>query len=161
MRLHTRLCGAFVFRQDFALEDAIVLHDFALLEALWLISFDLMTCHPFQTLKAPFTWLEPAANPKLCYTELNERKDPSTWLEPAANPKLCYTLLNERKEPSTWLEPAEGSLPSALHFQVKGNDAVRFIPYFEVQEQLFEVHGARFSAEIYTRGCHWIPRMFA
>jgi hypothetical protein len=22
-------------------------------------------------------------------------------------------------------------------------------------------HGARFSAEIYTRGCHWIPRMFA
>jgi ATP-binding cassette subfamily C (CFTR/MRP) protein 4 len=23
------------------------------------------------------------------------------------------------------------------------------------------VHGARFSAEIYTRGCHWIPRMFA
>jgi dihydroxyacid dehydratase/phosphogluconate dehydratase len=23
------------------------------------------------------------------------------------------------------------------------------------------MHGARFSAEIYTRGCHWIPRMFA
>jgi hypothetical protein len=23
------------------------------------------------------------------------------------------------------------------------------------------VYGARFSAEIYTRGCHWIPRMFA
>jgi hypothetical protein len=23
------------------------------------------------------------------------------------------------------------------------------------------LHGARFSAEIYTRGCHWIPRMFA
>jgi hypothetical protein len=22
------------------------------------------------------------------------------------------------------------------------------------------MHGARFSAEIYTRGCHWIPRMF-
>jgi acid ceramidase len=22
-------------------------------------------------------------------------------------------------------------------------------------------HGARFSTEIYTRGCHWIPRMFA
>ena len=22
-------------------------------------------------------------------------------------------------------------------------------------------YGARFSAEIYTRGCHWIPRMFA
>jgi hypothetical protein len=22
-------------------------------------------------------------------------------------------------------------------------------------------HGARFPAEIYTRGCHWIPRMFA
>jgi hypothetical protein len=25
----------------------------------------------------------------------------------------------------------------------------------------FSRHGARFSAEIYTRGCHWIPRMFA
>jgi hypothetical protein len=23
------------------------------------------------------------------------------------------------------------------------------------------MYGARFSAEIYTRGCHWIPRMFA
>jgi hypothetical protein len=23
------------------------------------------------------------------------------------------------------------------------------------------VHGARFPTEIYTRGCHWIPRMFA
>ena len=23
------------------------------------------------------------------------------------------------------------------------------------------VHGARFSAEIYTRGCHWIPRLLA
>jgi large subunit ribosomal protein L20 len=22
-------------------------------------------------------------------------------------------------------------------------------------------HGARFSTEIYTRGCHWIPRLFA
>jgi hypothetical protein len=22
-------------------------------------------------------------------------------------------------------------------------------------------YGARFPAEIYTRGCHWIPRMFA
>jgi nardilysin len=22
-------------------------------------------------------------------------------------------------------------------------------------------HGARFPTEIYTRGCHWIPRMFA
>jgi hypothetical protein len=22
-------------------------------------------------------------------------------------------------------------------------------------------HGARFSAEIYTRGCHWIPRLLA
>jgi hypothetical protein len=24
-----------------------------------------------------------------------------------------------------------------------------------------ERYGARFSTEIYTRGCHWIPRMFA
>jgi methylenetetrahydrofolate dehydrogenase (NADP+)/methenyltetrahydrofolate cyclohydrolase/formyltetrahydrofolate synthetase len=24
-----------------------------------------------------------------------------------------------------------------------------------------EVCGARFPTEIYTRGCHWIPRMFA
>jgi hypothetical protein len=23
------------------------------------------------------------------------------------------------------------------------------------------VHGARFQTEIHTRGCHWIPRMFA
>jgi hypothetical protein len=23
------------------------------------------------------------------------------------------------------------------------------------------MHGARFPTEIYTRGCHWIPRMFA
>jgi hypothetical protein len=23
------------------------------------------------------------------------------------------------------------------------------------------VHGARFSTEIYTRGCHWFPRLFA
>jgi hypothetical protein len=23
------------------------------------------------------------------------------------------------------------------------------------------VHGARFPTEIYARGCHWIPRMFA
>ena len=23
------------------------------------------------------------------------------------------------------------------------------------------VYGARFSAEIYTRGCHWIPRLLA
>jgi hypothetical protein len=23
------------------------------------------------------------------------------------------------------------------------------------------LHGARFPTEIYTRGCHWIPRMFA
>jgi hypothetical protein len=23
------------------------------------------------------------------------------------------------------------------------------------------LHGARFSAEIYTRGCHWIPRLLA
>jgi hypothetical protein len=30
---------------------------------------------------------------------------------------------------------------------------------FEVEP--FRRHGARFSAEIYTRGCHWIPRMFA
>jgi hypothetical protein len=26
---------------------------------------------------------------------------------------------------------------------------------------LNEGHGARFPTEIYTRGCHWIPRMFA
>jgi hypothetical protein len=24
-----------------------------------------------------------------------------------------------------------------------------------------DLHGARFPTEIYTRGCHWIPRMFA
>jgi hypothetical protein len=24
-----------------------------------------------------------------------------------------------------------------------------------------ELYGARFPTEIYTRGCHWIPRMFA
>jgi hypothetical protein len=26
---------------------------------------------------------------------------------------------------------------------------------------LAELYGARFPTEIYTRGCHWIPRMFA
>jgi hypothetical protein len=36
----------------------------------------------------------------------------------------------------------------------------------ELGNELFDVYqggwyGARFSAEIYTRGCHWIPRMFA
>jgi hypothetical protein len=25
----------------------------------------------------------------------------------------------------------------------------------------YAVHGARFPTEMYTRGCHWIPRMFA
>jgi hypothetical protein len=27
------------------------------------------------------------------------------------------------------------------------------------QQHPLGLHGARFSAEIYTRGCHWIPRM--
>jgi hypothetical protein len=37
-----------------------------------------------------------------------------------------------------------------------------------VRETMFDevlnpspMHGARFPTEIYTRGCHWIPRMFA
>jgi hypothetical protein len=37
---------------------------------------------------------------------------------------------------------------------------------FECDELLMLVaarvgYGARFPTEIYTRGCHWIPRMFA
>jgi hypothetical protein len=28
-------------------------------------------------------------------------------------------------------------------------------------KDLIKRYGARFPTEIYTRGCHWIPRMFA
>jgi chromosome segregation ATPase len=31
----------------------------------------------------------------------------------------------------------------------------------EITKVRSHVYGARFPAEIYTRGCHWIPRMFA
>jgi hypothetical protein len=32
---------------------------------------------------------------------------------------------------------------------------------FMQQLHVFELHGSFFPAGIYTRGCHWIPRMFA
>jgi hypothetical protein len=32
---------------------------------------------------------------------------------------------------------------------------------YTTQLNTFRVYGARFPTEIYTRGCHWIPRMLA
>jgi hypothetical protein len=32
---------------------------------------------------------------------------------------------------------------------------------YYISLRVAEGYGVRFSTEIYTRGCHWIPRMFA
>jgi hypothetical protein len=32
---------------------------------------------------------------------------------------------------------------------------------FSIADVVGLLYGARFSAEIYTRGCHWIPRLLA
>ena len=54
---------------------------------------------------------------------------------------MLLTGVRKPAEPSTWLEPS-GEAP--LHFRVQGagNEAVRFVPYFLVQEELFEVYPA-------------------
>jgi hypothetical protein len=43
----------------------------------------------------------------------------------------------------------------ATHQQRMQQQSQQITQSFQLQ------HGARFPTEIYTRGCHWIPRMFA
>ena len=49
-------------------------------------------------------------------------------------------------DPHSWLTPLPGAAgsgrPLSLHYAVRGNPGVRFVPYFEVQEELFEVYPA-------------------
>ena len=54
---------------------------------------------------------------------------------------MLLTGVRKPAEPSTWLEPS-GEAP--LHFRVlgAGNEAVRFVAYYLIQEELFEVYPA-------------------
>jgi hypothetical protein len=48
---------------------------------------------------------------------------------------------------------------SKSKFGVTFENAITAANKYEVSRMF--LHGARFSTEIYTRGCHWIPRMIA
>jgi hypothetical protein len=45
-------------------------------------------------------------------------------------------------QPEAWLVPADPTEPSRLHFRVRGgaNEGLLFVPYYEVQEELFEIY---------------------
>jgi ATP-dependent Clp protease ATP-binding subunit ClpB len=50
-------------------------------------------------------------------------------------------------------------LAKQIGVYLHGEDTTGFIRMDMTEYQ--SKYGARFPAEIYTRGCHWIPRMFA
>ena len=54
---------------------------------------------------------------------------------------MLLTGVRKPAEPSTWLEPS-GEAPLQFRVQGAGNEAVRFVPYYLIQEELFEVYPA-------------------
>jgi HrpA-like RNA helicase len=53
----------------------------------------------------------------------------------------------------------EKPLPGDILVFLTGQDEIESLA--TVLKESAKTHGARFPTEIYTRRCHWIPRMFA
>jgi hypothetical protein len=86
----------------------------------------------------------------------------SGYIAPSVNPQELYTLcalaLQARFGDHTPTKHAPGYF--AVN-EVCSPRAPQIANPERLQGALTDLHGARFSTEIYTRGCHWIPRMFA
>jgi hypothetical protein len=122
-----------VFRQEFALEDAIGSHACSLEASLRVPNY-ITTVNYIATLK-PF-------------------RNSTEFAEAAVqvyNLTLTLTLTLNLKVflgQQSLFKGSEGGIGS-------------YRLYVLVSAFLDARHGARFLTEIYTRGCHWIPRMFA
>lgn len=65
------------------------------------------------------------------------------WNSTADSILFSESLISEPATESTWLTQEVAMMPSGtLHYTVANNSKIDFVPYFEVQEELFEVYPA-------------------
>jgi ATP-dependent RNA helicase DDX10/DBP4 len=83
----------------------------------------------------------------------------------ASMPKTRQTLLFSATQAQSIQTLARLSLndPAIVSTEKTSATPDKLVEAYVVCElaQKLDVHGARFPTGIYTRGCHWIPRMFA
>jgi hypothetical protein len=122
--------------------------------------------------RRPFTHVEPVASSRL------EHKDPG-WdgdedapqrIKSSEGYKQAHALLTElskalrsRTLPKEWKAPwvHAPSVGQGLPNTTIPGTAAFVPPPGPPALPPLAVHGARFSAEIYPRGCHWFPRLLA
>jgi hypothetical protein len=79
--------------------------------------------------------------------------------------KVCRSLLKNAATNQPFF-PQDADLsfaetPSIMHHQACIQSEVWPVVWSKSTAIIKALYGARFSAGIHTRGCHWIPRMFA